>query len=323
MITDIFARRYATTFWYPEAITQMLQPFFMQATHIVFQDLHTALNTPEALYRSAHDRLARELGLPYLFVDGDNFTQKCARYLANPYNLWNNAHGEPDQFTKARFSMLELLFAAIEQRAVEMDRNAANVPLRGKVDWLGRAKESVVDHSRSRVETVKSAVDELNRRLRQPHPGLAYHNGLLQRETDVLTEEQTTGPFWQVVADPKWSVVDHDMKEACDRADRSEQDATIYAMRALESTVNIISGDRGWSTGKERGAANFIDNLQSARSGGFIAGWESEALKALFRDIRNPQSHGGGSNPPQPLNDQQRRWVIESCMSWIKSLVHR
>jgi hypothetical protein len=61
----------------------------------------------------------------------------------------------------------------------------------------------------------------------------------------------------------------------------------------------------------------------SARNGRFIEVWEAEALKALFGDLRNPHSHGGGNNPPDPLSDAQQTWAIESCMSWIKSLVRR
>jgi hypothetical protein len=30
-----------------------------------------------------------------------------------------------------------------------------------------------------------------------------------------------------------------------------------------------------------------------------------------------------GSNPPDPLSKAQQTWAIESCMSWIKSLVRR
>jgi hypothetical protein len=52
-------------------------------------------------------------------------------------------------------------------------------------------------------------------------------------------------------------------------------------------------------------------------------GGEGEALKAVFTNLRNPHSHGGASNPPTRLSDPQQTWAIESCMTWIKSLVRR
>jgi hypothetical protein len=54
---------------------------------------------------------------------------------------------------------------------------------------------------------------------------------------------------------------------------RKQHDAVTYATKALESTLKIISDESGWSTGNERGAVNYIENLQS--SGRFIAAWEA------------------------------------------------
>jgi hypothetical protein len=91
----------------------------------------------------------------------------------------------------------------------------------------------------------------------------------------------------------------------------------------LESAIKIISDEKGWTTGNEKGAANYIDHLASANHGRFIEAWESDALKALFKELRNPHMHGGGSNPPPRLLDAQQTWAIENCMTWIKSLVRR
>ena len=41
----------------------------------------------------------------------------------------------------------------------------------------------------------------------------------------------------------------------------------------------------GAESGRERGAANYIDNLVSTSNGRFIDVWESEMLKALFRNL--------------------------------------
>ena len=94
-------------------------------------------------------------------------------------------------------------------------------------------------------------------------------------------------------------------------------------MRGLESAIKIISDQKGWTTGNEKGASNFIENLQAKRNGNFIANWEAEILRQMFREIRNPVVHGEGTAAPLQLSPHQTNWVIESCMMWIKSLLRR
>jgi len=153
--------------------------------------------------------------------------------------------------------------------------------------------------------------------------GLHYHNGLIQFGKDELTESRAAEPCWSLLRDPKWANVDRDLKEALDRADSGRADAAFHAAKALESTIKIISDEQGWTTGKERGAAAFIDNLVSQRNGRFLEPWEGEMLKAFFVHVRNPHGHGPGSQPPPALADYQTAWAIETTMSWIKSLIPR
>jgi hypothetical protein len=125
------------------------------------------------------------------------------------------------------------------------------------------------------------------------------------------------------VADPLWKNVYLDMKGALDRRDANDKDPAFYAARALESAIKIISDQEGWTHGSEKGAHNYIDNLGSAKNGAFIKGWEREALKRFFTEIRNPFGHGAGSDEMPELTPEQTNWAIEACMSWIKSLVQR
>jgi len=62
--------------------------------------------------------------------------------------------------------------------------------------------------------------------------------------------------------------VETDIKEAIDRRDTNGRDAPFYAMRALESALKIISDEKGWTTGREKGASNYIDNhaMQARRT---------------------------------------------------------
>ncbi|MBK5956833.1 hypothetical protein CCR97_01170 [Rhodoplanes elegans] len=147
-----------------------------------------------------------------------------------------------------------------------------------------------------------------------------YHNGFIQLVFDEITNQEVEKPFWRLVSDPKWQNVDYDMKDAIDRRDTQGRDPALYAGKALESTIKIISNERGLSTGRERGAKNYIDNL---RSGGILEAWEAETLEVFFKHVRNPLSHGPGAEELTSLSIPQTNWAIESCMSWIKSLIQR
>lgn len=116
--------------------------------------------------------------------------------------------------------------------------------------------------------------------------------------------------------------VDLDMKEALDQRDSGARDPAFYAARALESTIKIISNQRGLTHGGEKGAHNYIDNLAS-KNAAYIEPWEGETLKHFFTKVRNPMGHGPGSGAMTALNEHQTMWAIEFCMTWIKSLIQR
>lgn len=46
-------------------------------------------------------------------------------------------------------------------------------------------------------------------------------------------------------------------------------------------------------------------------------------LKTFFSEVRNKLGHGPGAAPMLELSEQQNSWAIQSCMSWIKSLIAR
>jgi hypothetical protein len=169
----------------------------------------------------------------------------------------------------------------------------------------------------------KTSVSELNERFRRAGTQLNYHNGFIQVATDPLVQSQIEKAFWETVADPMWKNVDIDMKEALDRRDANDRDPAFYAARALESAIKIISDQKGWTHGGEKGAHSYIDNLGSKSNGEFINSWERDSLKRFFTDLRNPLGHGPGSDDMLILTPEQTNWAIETCMSWTKSLVQR
>jgi hypothetical protein len=111
------------------------------------------------------------------------------------------------------------------------------------------------------------------------------------------------------------------MQDAFRQRDTGGPNAALLSARALESTIKIISTERGWTRGNERGAASYIDNLGAGRR--YIDQWEANIMKRFFAEVRNPEAHGAGSEPQTKLSDIQTAWALEFCMIWIKSLIRR
>jgi hypothetical protein len=348
MLTDIFADRYASrVLWnaYTEAEAKLLN----QSYRIVVEQLFPYWVGGEenisskASLLSIHDQLSMELGLHELAPkfhfyqtttwQGTPINQTvtwkmdkvCKDFVCTPYA----GKGTPDRYVKERISFIELAFRLRGERIQEENAKLPKDILEAQIRLRkGPATPKDVAKSMTAINAsvnagFRSSVEELNERLRRAGTPLDYHNGFLQISSDLRINEEIEQPFWSIVADPMWENVDMDMKEALDRRDDNGRDPVFHAARALESTIKIISEKKGWTHGRETGAHSFIDNLGSSKNGEFIAGWEREALKLFFKELRNPFGHGPGSGEMPKLTEKQTDWAIESCMSWIKSLVGR
>lgn len=355
MLTDAFFRRYERIELFAR-YTDAVRKFFGQAVQIITDDLfpRDKINFKEAkrdpgviAQAAAHKKLARELGVEWLInprfnhtftaPNGNTVNQTYDRTMENTTKLFLTQpiteQLNDDAFIKLRVSFIELCFQ--EQVSYIDDRRQSLVKvIAGKntaidlYDALNPAAELWANRQKREIEglqtTFDNAVIEMNARFRQANMRLSYHNGLIQVSDDALVEEQVERPFWTIVSQPKWQNVDQLIKEAIDRRDRSERDSVTPAMQALESVIKIISTDKGWNTGKEKGAANFIDNLVAERNGKrFIEVWEKDALVHLFGRIRNSFGHGPGSHPLPTLLPEQADWAIETSMVWVKSLIRR
>jgi len=315
MITDVFHKRYPHNWQFPNGVPREVHMFLRQGAQIIFKDLKPHMRDVEKLCLNAYDKLVRELG--HGLYKGDNAEDTCVGALCEAHSIYNDTHGHAVHFVLYRFSLLELLLADIEADFSEPATGGFSLPL------FKKAAPATSSQDDPRIEAFRNAAQELNHRLREARIPLHYHNGILQLSTDDVTESHVHEPFWAMVKDPKWQNVDLDIKEAIDRRDRKGRDVALYALKALESTIKIISDDKGWTRGTERGAASYIDNLVSSANGRFIDAWESDNLKAMFGELRNPHGHGPGSAPQPSLSSQQENWTIECSMVWIKSLVSR
>lgn len=350
MLTDIFAERYRSReIWgsYGESEKRLL----VQAFQLASKDVVPFFGTDgklrpdsKAKWQNAADLLKRELGISELAPPGywgswGNGNQVwvprelpalCELFVCGEVPA---AH-TPDRVMKERLSLIELVF-----RAREGEVQFANARLPFEVSQArasAKATSSVVGGIRIPANQNPEAgvlarnkalnalferqVEELNERLRRAGAPLRYHNGFIQLSLDETAEEQISKPFWLAVAGEEWQNVRHDMSEAIDLRDADGRDPAFYAARALESAIKILSDKFGWTTGREKGAFNYIENLAAAK---FIEPWEKEALQTIFRHVRNPLGHGPGSGEMPELRPWQTDWAIENCMAWAKSLVRR
>lgn len=351
MLTDIFANRYAQRLiWsqFGDRESRLLVQGFRIISEQLMPYWHEGKEDPttKAKWTSVHDRLSMELGLMELSpkfyshqttLNGKPYTNSgswtmdkiCGDFVLSKFN----GLGTPDRFIKERISLIELAFRtqekAIRAYLSDLDQQIhiaslqAQQPPRPGIRVPGSRVQALMAVRTSTIERFEACVNELNERFRQAGVSLNYHNGFIQLASDHLVENQVERPFWNLLKDPKWRNVDIDMKEAIDRRDSNDRDPSFYAARALESTIKIISDEKGWTHGGEKGAHSFIDNLGSKKNGNFIDEWEKEALKSLFTSVRNPLGHGPGSKDMPQLSPQQTELAIEQCMSWIKSLINR
>ena len=333
MLTDIFARRYQEVpLWhdFTDQHRRLLVQCFQLVEQIApyYQD-GKASDHGKAFWTTAHDLMARELGVNHLSPLVMGFYNPQKQWVSHTYSMYHICEnwmlqtfdfefGAADTFLKERFSFVEIAFRNKERtitEAIETFKNFSPTTrrIRDHDEFLKKFYEEM-------NEKFRSAVNELNARFRQAGCNLHYHNGFIQIATDEVVTEKIETPVWALLSDAKWKNVDHDLKEAFDLRDADGRDPAFYAARALESTIKIISDEQSLTTGNERGASNNIDNL---RRGKIIDGWEADALKAFFSHVRNPLGHGPGSGDMPSLAPHQTNWAIETGMIWIKSLILR
>lgn len=345
MLTDIFARRYETVpIW--QAFDEPSRRLLVQTFQLLEQISPYYVGGKEyepgkAFWTQLHALLARELGLQELSPIAWGYWTPNKQWISGVYAMtkvcetWMlqtfDGSIPADRFIKERLSLVEIGFRkrwqAVAEANAKLPNDIAEAQRRHTIQVTrpgirlpGNVADGIKAANASMNAAFQAAVDELNARFRQAGRNLHYHNGFIQVATDPMVTREIEAPFWQLVADPKWKNVDHDIKEAIDLRDTHGRDPAFYAARALESAIKIISDEKRLSTGKERGAHNYIDNL---KNGTLIEDWEADALKAFFTKVRNPLGHGPGAGEMPSLNGHQTNWAIENCMTWVKSLILR
>lgn len=293
----------------------------------------------EEKWKNLHNGLSRELGVDQLFPRYYSYVSKQSTPVSGFFS-WSYVCGEfvksnfpsdyldADRFIKERISFIELAmryrYQEIEALNLDLTINLHKAKIRDSQTFLGvNIADRINVLNKNKNDIYSSQVDEINERFRRLGAPVTLHNGFIQVSNDEMIERNIAQPFWDLVADPLWKNVDIDMKEALDRRDSNDKDPALFAAKALESTIKIISDRKGWFTGKENGASNYIDNLVSKKNGRYIDSWEADILKDYFRKVRNPLGHGPGSDPMPILSTPQTDWAIEASMSWVRTLIRR
>lgn len=351
MLTDVFFRRYENRPLF-DSVGPKEKALFVQVYRIVNEQIWKyhgyAQKVDEVVKRTwtdLHDRLAMEIGIKEL---SPKYYSYQYQHMGMPYtrsgwydmNLvvenWLNLNFtdglDPDMFVKRRLSFVELAFRRREEQVAaenaDFPRRLAQAELEDKMPRRATLVPGL------RADGVRSANDylnkvfaanvhELNERFRQAGMPLHYHNGYLQITQDEQLGLQVEQPFWNLVKDAPWKNVSIDMATAIDLRDTGGRDPSFYAAKALESTIKIICELKGWANGNEKGAADFLNYLESKANGPFIEPWERQSMQRFFSDVRNDLGHGPGSKEMPRFTPQQIDQSIEFCMSWIKSLIKR
>jgi len=348
MLTEIFADRYSTVkLW--DKFGEPQRRLLVQAFRILeegvcpYYEGGNESARGKAFWTDIHSRLSMELGLKSLSPTAYSYQSTWNGKPTTNSGLWTfntvcenwmleafDGSGSADRFIKERLSLVEIGFRKRDEEIADANAKlpaeiiSAPIPtFRGSGMRLPGNRADGLRAMNAKLNTqFQDTVNELNTRFRQAGCDLNYHNGFIQIGGDALTMQEVETPFWALVSDPKWKNVDADMKEALDLRDSGARNPASHAAHALESTLKIISDEKGWTTGKEKGAYNYIENLTSKHRK-FLDGWESDELKGFFTKVRNPLGHGPGKDEMPSLTQQQTDWAIETCMVWIKSIIRR
>ena len=356
MLTDIFVdryRKYPIFKEYKTAEKKLLTQAISLAKEVFpYYDSSGSIDkVNEAKWKTVHELMSRELGLKSLsqcfysynhtgfngvitpVTSSYSWDLVCENFVIQNPPQANNLY-DPDEYVKDRLSLIELIMRTRGDEISDANNKLESSIVAAEVKDNALSSLRALRVPGNLTDSLRAAnlkinkrfgdqVIELNERFRRAGAPLTYHNGFIQVSIDPLIEEQIATPFWKLVANPLWHNVDEDMKEALDRRDSNDKDPAIFAARALESAIKIVSSTKNWTTGTEKGAGSFIDNLASKANGKFLSGWEKDILLDYFRKVRNPLGHGAGADPMPNLDQVQTDWAIETAMTWIRLLVRR
>lgn len=205
---------------------------------------------------------------------------------------------EAEIFLKERLSFIEVFFRVIEYHVRED---------------LSKFPGSNI--YQDNVRAVENWISEVNSRLRKGSIPFQYRDGFLLLSSDKLISEKVEGPFWDIIADPKWNQTLQHMMEAVDQQISNPSTAANEAQLALESVLSEIFGKEGG------GIPAKTSNLLKKK---IISEHEKSMIDEFFSRIRHKSSHAkSASEPGSPVrrNYEEAEWIIGFCMYTIRRII--
>lgn len=328
MITDIFAARYENIpIWstYGEPERRLLGQCWLIISEDLFNVDSAATATAKEDVRKTWSKfnsmLCREIGQTRLDQSASTSTLKILPEIAAKHYLLRNLSREvnTDLEMKRRISYIEIGLREYREKLIISNANlAATVRQDGRI---GLIESIIAQGAKTMLSAYTSAESEINIRFQQAGTKLIYQSGFIHFDDDRTVTTTVSAPFWPLVASPRWENVEKEMKDAIDHRDKGLTDSGFHAAKSLESAIKVISGERGLTTGKEKGAVNFVENIAKESPKKLLQAWQAESIRLIFSKVRNPQGHGAGTSPRNDPSDNDSDWMITNCMSWIRWLV--
>lgn len=222
--------------------------------------------SPQAVstFASIRDYICRELGLEYLYVDKNRYSdfhpaEECEMYLR---------HGTD----------IEILLSLIEL-------SIRSIPhFRSTLDYY-----SVMELTMSEVQ----AIEELNLRFKENGVGYEFLNGMIIRKDSEILHEEVTKPALYLLQEKEFKGALQEFLQAHDHFRKGNySESVLYAGKSFESTMRTIGDREEWGlTGKEN-ASDLISTLVKKE---VIPSYFQTALQGLGT-VRNKVAHGQGED---------------------------
>ena len=150
-----------------------------------------------------------------------------------------------------------------------------------------------------------AAVEELNTRFKEHAVGYEIHEGRVVRVDSAFLHQETVKPALSVLQEPQFAGAEQEFRNAHEhyRSKRYEE-AITESLKALESTLKVICGRRGWpfkaeATAKELIGIVFKEGLVPAYLQSKFTALRS-VLESGVPTVRNRSGgHGAGATPRQ------------------------
>ena len=108
-------------------------------------------------------------------------------------------------------------------------------------------------------QRLSAVVEELNTRFKEHAVGYEIHEGRVVRVDSAFLHQETVKPALSVLQEPHFAGAEQEFRNAHEhyRSKRHEE-AITESLKALESTLKVICGRRGWSFKAEATAKELI-----------------------------------------------------------------